>query len=202
MSTSPTSSASIHANITEHTAHGTASLAVICPRTEQLLLIRHLLTGRNQFPGGHIDPGEDAGTAALREVWEETGVPAQLALQRHFDLPGTTQKATPWAVHQHRAPADPHRGYPSHLHIDHLLVGVADSRQTPHPQKNEVSSAFCTPIADLADLPQVRADIPVAAAQALRELKAWLTMRPETFGAAVVNVNAVRLTDEGLPAHR
>ena len=30
-----------------------------------------------QMPQGGIDPGEDARNAALRELWEETGVPAE-----------------------------------------------------------------------------------------------------------------------------
>ncbi|MEX0909853.1 MAG: NUDIX hydrolase [Candidatus Paceibacterota bacterium] len=29
-------------------------------------------------PGGHIDPGEDVNEAALREVWEEVGLKAEL----------------------------------------------------------------------------------------------------------------------------
>ena len=30
------------------------------------------------FPGGHIDAGEDVNEAALREVWEETGLKVEL----------------------------------------------------------------------------------------------------------------------------
>jgi len=40
-----------------------------------VLLLRHL-EGTWVFPKGHIDPGEDALTAALREVEEEAGVRA------------------------------------------------------------------------------------------------------------------------------
>ena len=29
-------------------------------------------------PGGHVDPGEDINEAALREVWEEVGLKAEL----------------------------------------------------------------------------------------------------------------------------
>lgn len=40
-----------------------------------VLLLRHL-DGTWVFPKGHLDPGEDALTAALREVEEEAGVQA------------------------------------------------------------------------------------------------------------------------------
>jgi 8-oxo-dGTP pyrophosphatase MutT (NUDIX family) len=44
---------------------------------------RILLILREDFdiwslPGGHVDPGESIGAAAVREVWEETGVEARL----------------------------------------------------------------------------------------------------------------------------
>ncbi|QPH56228.1 RNA pyrophosphohydrolase [Pontivivens ytuae] len=47
-----------------------------------------------QAPQGGIDPGEDAAQAALRELWEETGVPAEAVTEIartadwvHYDLP-------------------------------------------------------------------------------------------------------------------
>lgn len=44
---------------------------VVNPNSECLMIFRR---GRWDLPKGHIDPGEDAETAAVREVEEETGV--------------------------------------------------------------------------------------------------------------------------------
>ncbi|OCC23126.1 RNA pyrophosphohydrolase [Croceicoccus estronivorus] len=48
-----------------------------------------------QMPQGGIDKGEDSGDAALRELWEETGllankvrIEAQMARELYYDLPG------------------------------------------------------------------------------------------------------------------
>jgi 8-oxo-dGTP diphosphatase len=57
-----------------------ASAAVF--RGREVLLIERgkgALQGRWSLPGGHIEPGETASAAALREVAEETGVVAEMA---------------------------------------------------------------------------------------------------------------------------
>jgi len=57
-----------------------ASAAVF--RAGEVLLVQRgkgLLEGRWSLPGGHIEPGERAKAAALREVREEAGVEAELA---------------------------------------------------------------------------------------------------------------------------
>jgi ADP-ribose pyrophosphatase YjhB (NUDIX family) len=54
--------------------------AVVFRRREVLLIERGKgpLKGLWSFPGGHVEPGEPARAAALREVAEETGIRAEL----------------------------------------------------------------------------------------------------------------------------
>jgi 8-oxo-dGTP pyrophosphatase MutT (NUDIX family) len=60
-----------------------AVLIAVTDRTEPgvILTVRreHMRThaGQVAFPGGRIDPGEDATSAALREAWEELGLDPQ-----------------------------------------------------------------------------------------------------------------------------
>jgi 8-oxo-dGTP diphosphatase len=57
-----------------------ASIAVV--REESVLLVERgkpPLAGVWSLPGGHIEPGETAAAAALRELREETGICADLA---------------------------------------------------------------------------------------------------------------------------
>lgn len=58
---------------------GAASAAIF--RGEDVLLIQRgkgALKGYWSLPGGHIEPGERARVAALREVREETGIEAEI----------------------------------------------------------------------------------------------------------------------------
>ena len=62
--------------------HEAAVLVAITDRPEPgvLLTLRRedmrLHAGQVAFPGGRLDPGEDAVAAALREAWEEIGLPS------------------------------------------------------------------------------------------------------------------------------
>lgn len=56
-------------------------VGIVCFRGSDVLLIRRAKSpykGRWSLPGGHIEPGERAEEAALRELKEETGVEARL----------------------------------------------------------------------------------------------------------------------------
>ena len=57
------------------------AVGVICFRDEEVLLIKRGTPPRQgewSLPGGRIEPGEPARTAALRELMEETGIEAEL----------------------------------------------------------------------------------------------------------------------------
>jgi 8-oxo-dGTP diphosphatase len=46
--------------------------------TGRLLLVRRCDTGDWELPGGHVDPGESAAGAAVRETAEESGITVQV----------------------------------------------------------------------------------------------------------------------------
>lgn len=57
------------------------AVGIVCLRGDEVLLVRRgnpPRAGEWSIPGGRIEPGETAKTAALRELMEETSVAAQL----------------------------------------------------------------------------------------------------------------------------
>lgn len=83
--------------------HVTASAVVLGP-DGRVLLHRHKRLGIWLQPGGHVDPGESAEEAALREVAEETGVEGELSAPvLHVDVHegprGHVHLDVRWLVH-------------------------------------------------------------------------------------------------------
>jgi 8-oxo-dGTP diphosphatase len=54
------------------------AFAAVRDITGRLLLVRRCDTGDWELPGGHVDPGESAAGAAVRETAEESGVTVQV----------------------------------------------------------------------------------------------------------------------------
>ena len=100
--------------------HITASGLVI--KDDHALLIYHPYIKQWFQPGGHIDDGEEPIQAAIREVFEETGVVCE-SLSEFLD---------PIDIDLHEIPENPKKGEGEHLHIDLLFVlEMIEERESP-----------------------------------------------------------------------
>jgi 8-oxo-dGTP pyrophosphatase MutT (NUDIX family) len=88
--------------------HITASGLVI--KNNKVLLILHPYIKKWFQPGGHIDEGELPIEAAIREVYEETGLVCMSAIEN----------PDPIDVDLHEIPANSSKNESAHLHIDLL----------------------------------------------------------------------------------
>jgi 8-oxo-dGTP pyrophosphatase MutT (NUDIX family) len=112
--------------VTAATRHFTASALVLDHSAQHVLLVRHNLTGRWQFPGGHVDPDEDGGECAVREVAKETGLTIRLVEVPNEETGYGRLLATPLQVAEHPAPAKPAKGEPAHRHLDMLYLATVE----------------------------------------------------------------------------
>ena len=155
--------------------HETASMVVVHPGGSRVLLVHHRATGAWMFPGGHVDPNEAAHEAAVREVWEETGVRARVWRHRPMlDLPGMLHLPEPWVVAEIPAPAKPARpGKPAeaaHSHVDLLFLGRVTGDPTLHGTGDDgVAGAHWLSLSDMRRL-KTRAEVPLLTRLALRAL--------------------------------
>lgn len=62
--------------------HYCASAFIINPYDKKILLVKHSGYDKYLQPGGHIEPGETPEEAAIREVYEETGIKITLLGER------------------------------------------------------------------------------------------------------------------------
>ncbi len=128
----------------------------------RVLLVHHRLTRKWQFPGGHVEPGEEPAACAAREAHEETGIPVDLVPPPHLatPVPGGAALHLPLSAAVFPAPADPGTGEAAHRHVDLLYAGIAGSGNDPVGQDDEVHAARWFTPADVAADPAVRPDVP------------------------------------------
>ncbi|MFB9234615.1 NUDIX hydrolase [Plantactinospora siamensis] len=117
--------------------HLTCSALLVDPR-RRVLHIRHATLGRWLPPGGHLEPADDGlRTAALREVAEETGIPAEVPVSLG-DLPLN--------LDVHRIPANPARNEPAHWHFDACFAFALPGPVVLTAQPGEVTGFRWRPI--------------------------------------------------------
>lgn len=120
-------------------AHITASGWVLSKGRTHVLLILHGIHKIFLVPGGHVDPGETALQAAIREVGEEVGL---------YDLVVLTCDIFDLDIH--RIPANAKKNEPEHWHIDVRFAFWDDKGQTVRLQEEECLSYKWNSVIDLA----------------------------------------------------
>ena len=103
--------------------HFCASAFVIDPYTKKILLIKHKKNRKWTQPGGHIEDDETPEEAALREVYEETGLRVRLLGER---FPREEDFIRPLGIQKNRrTKADGEM----HMHIDIIYAAVPNDDQ-------------------------------------------------------------------------
>lgn len=109
--------------------HFCASVFVINPENKKILLIKHKKFNKWVQPGGHIEDDETPEEAALREVYEETGVRVKLLGTR---FPREDDFIRPLGIQKNR-------GSNGDLHVDITYVGVPINRDQLTLNKEEAT---------------------------------------------------------------
>ena len=98
--------------------HFCASAFIINPYTKKILLIKHKKNGKWTQPGGHLEGNETPEEAALREVYEETGLRVRLLGER---FPREDDFIRPLGIQKNRKTLDDGE---MHMHIDIIYAAV------------------------------------------------------------------------------
>lgn len=106
----------------------------------KLLMVHHRKLDKWAAPGGHVEPDETPAEAALREVYEETGIDAEILDSPNMELGpkvgAEAQLETPYAMLSEYIPE--HGETKAHVHMDFLFICEADEAAQIDRQKREV----------------------------------------------------------------
>lgn len=126
----------------DYKKHFVATGFILNPDHTKMLLLYHKKLNKWAAPGGHIEPTETPEQAALREIYEETGLKPRLISQNHANLasptPTEAQIATPYAVLYELIPETKKEGA-AHIHIDFIYLFESDENGPIEEQEDEVS---------------------------------------------------------------
>lgn len=103
--------------------HFCASAFIVDPYTKKILLIKHKKNGRWTQPGGHIEGNETPEEAALREVYEETGLRVKLIGER---FPREDDFIRPLGIQKNRRTTSDGE---MHMHIDIIYAAVPNTNE-------------------------------------------------------------------------
>lgn len=132
----------------EFRGHATAA-AILADPAGRILQIRHLALGAWLLPGGHLEAADTRlADAALRELTEETGIPASAVT--------LAAGPRPLQIHVHPIPANAGRGEPAHQHADfrflfRAVAGPDELRAVMRLQAEEVLGARWRPVRRIGD---------------------------------------------------
>lgn len=126
--------------------HFCASAFVINPYNKKILLIKHKKNRKWTQPGGHIEEDETPEEAALREVYEETGLRVRLLGER---FPREDDFIRPLGIQKNR-----HSDGNMHIDIIYAAVPNDDSKEQLNIEesddirwftRNELENIDCFP---------------------------------------------------------
>jgi NTP pyrophosphohydrolases including oxidative damage repair enzymes len=124
--------------------HLTCSAILLDPKG-RVLHIRHNVLGTWLRPGGHVEPHDTSlPQAALRELFEETGIPASVV--------NAVDDTTPLDIDAHTIPANPVTGDPEHRHFDLHYAYTVTSPPTLTLQVEEVNAYQWIPATEIVPM--------------------------------------------------
>ena len=157
------------------------TVAVFVVHEGRVLLLFHPKLGMWLPPGGHIEPGELPDDAAVREVFEETGVRARLVGDRGLPVEYPRQLAVPAGIQLEDIA-------PGHQHIDLVYFAVpidADCAVSPECAARDRAGWY-----DPQELDELGAN---------DEIRAWVTRAVDEIASEMGQTASAHLFDS--PPH-